>query len=445
MSYDVLAERVVSTCRAKPKAVNWYYRGGLTVNGKVVKFFKIPTISIHRDFVNNFSDIITLEVLVETRVVYDVLIPNAGNLKGWLEWEQMGENSSEFVRGGMHDKRDYKAFILNLPTQGLGGSNGKTNTVQDPDLSITALTVQFINQTALDLKFYTWSGLLEMTNPMEALQMILNGAGSTLGTAGLQRAEWDVYDKRQILIPRGTLIKDMAQYIQKNYGIYNHGIGSYIFDFEGEPYWFIYPLFNNRRYQKEHFKMNIFVVPEKFDVVGIPRSYYINSGTLTLYTVNKTTLLQNKSAEQLNEGTGIQVVNTLENRGDNVTEIGKNKHYIDGASGVTSFNSIDRPDGYKNYIQVHSDNVNIANLRSSIAGNEGQYIDIEWSYANPWLLQPGLPVKIDYIDNGMKTLYGTLHEYVAVSVMQGKTPMELPYNCTVKMKIYVTEQPEGVV
>lgn len=440
-NHDVLAERVVKMCQTQPKAVNWFYRGGITVNGEHVGFYRIPTVTVHRDFVTNFSDIITLEVLVETRKVYDTLIPNASNLSGWLEWEQMGENSVEFVRGGLRDKREYKAIVMNLPTQGLGNGSNQGNVVQDPDLSVTALTVQFIDKTSLDLKFYTWSGLMEMTNPMNALQMILMGTGKDLGIDGVNSVDADVKDNRQILVPRGTTVKDMVQYFQKNYGIYNHGIGSYVFETEKGRYWFVYPLYNNNRYQKEYFKLNIFVVPKKFDPNGIPRTYYVQDGKITAYTINQATMVDNNASNQLNQGTGIQVVNTLENRGDNVKEVGPNKQYIDGSVGVTSFNMYDRPDGYKNYTQVHADNNNMASLRSSIAGNEGRYITLDWSFANPWLLQPGMPVKIDYIDGGLKTLYGTLHEYVAVSVIQGKTPMEVPYNCTVKMRVYVTEQP----
>lgn len=440
--YEAVAKKMVEQCQAKAKFVNYFYYGGLYINGVKIDFVNIPTVTIHKDFVNNFADTITIEAFIGTEDLYRKILPNIDNLKGYLTRKQMYENSTQFVRGGDVLHKTYKAFLYNPPTQGLGA--GTHNRIQDVEHSISKIVVQFVEDIAFDTLYYTWTGMLEMTKPYEALKMILDGTGSDLGTKGVNGPPADVNDEFQILIPRGTKVKDLAQYIQQQYGIFNHGIGAYIHEHDRQGHWwFVYPLFNNNRYNKEYYKLNIFVVPERFDPKSNPRTYFIDNGQLTFYTVAKSTMLENKPIDQLTRGTGIQVLNTIEGYGPNITEVSPNKQKMNGSEGLTSFNMIERKDGYKNYIQVHSDNNNMAALRSSIVGNSGQYVTITWEYANTELIQPGMPVKIHYLTgNELKTLYGTVHELHAIAVRSGNTPMELPYQCNITMRIYVTDDPK---
>lgn len=439
--YEVLAARTVKRCQGYAKTVNYFYYGGLIVNGTKVDFVSIPTVTIQKDFVSNYADTITVEAIISTEDLYKKILPNVDNLSGYITRKQMYENSSHFVRGGDVWHRTYKAFLYNPPTQGLGA--GDFNRVQDLEQSITKIVVQFVDEIAFNLLHYTWTGMLEMTQPYEALKLILDGVGSDVGIKGVHGPNADVNTPAQILIPRGTKVKDLAQYIQQQYGLFNHGIGLYVHEHDRQGYWwFVYPLFNNNRYNNEYYKLNIFVVPERYDPKGNPRTYYLDNGKLTFYTTAKSLMIENKPIDQLTRGTGIQVLNTIEGYGPNVEEIAPNKQKMHGSEGMTSFNMIERKDGYKNYIQVHSDNNNMAALRSSIVGNSGQYVTVVWEYANPELIQPGMPVKLNYLDGRvMKTLYGTVHELHAISVKSGNTHTPLPYQCNISIRIYVTEDP----
>lgn len=441
---EVVAKSIVRMCQAEPKEVNFWWTGGLVIpsTGEKIPFYDIATIDIHRDFMNNFTDIITVEALMETRSFYTMVLPNMGDLEGWLHKKQMAENSTLFVRGGYNKVYNYKAILQNPPKNGLAGGQNPTNQIDNPDLSVTAVRFQFIDKTAIDLKLASFSGLMEQTEATQGLQMLMDGTGEDYGIEGVHMTEADVQIPRQIIIPRGTLVKDLPQYIQQEYGIYNFGIGSYIFNNEHGKFWWIYPLFNNNRYQKEYYKLTIVVVSSKFDPAGIPRTYMCNDGNLTLYTTDEVEMMENKPADQLNQGTGIQFRNTMENRGPNVEEAGINKQLIDGSVGVSTYDVVDRKDKLKNYVQIYDDVNNTAKLISSVSGNQGTYVTVQWRFAHADLLQPGVPTKIVYLDGDQaKELYGTLHEYHAVSVKQGITRQEVPYNCTAKLRIYVTPSP----
>ena len=446
--YIHVAKRIVQECQQYPKSVHWFYSGGIIVNGSTVPFHDIITIDVHRDFINNFSDIVTVEVMIDTKLFHSVIVPNLENLKGWISRKQMAENSIMFLRGGVSDSKQFKAILHNPPKQGLGGHGTGLNKVTNPDQTVTYATFQFIDLTAIDLKLTTFQGMMELTEPMEALTMVLDSTGSDYDLRGVHRADWDVKNKRQIVIPRGTLVKDLAQYIQQEYGIYNHGIGAYLYrmPLDQQLFWFIYPLYNNNRYETEYYKLSISVVPGSLDPVGVPRTYMVDNGNVTIIIPDEAAMKENKTADQLNAGTGIAFVNPAENRAITTEEVGPNRMMKKGAQSTSTFNVVERKDGKQNIINVYKDTMNTAKLISSIAGNEGNYIVLDWKFANPELLQPGMPVKIQYFAESMKILYGTLHEYHAISVKTGKTGIrEVPYNCTLRMIIYVTSPPDVAV
>lgn len=440
---EVAARSVVRMCNAEPKAVHYHYTGGIIINGTKYPFFDIKSIDYHRDFIGAFADVITITVIMGTRDYFGAVLDNLENLEGWLAKKQIAENSILPVLGGDSSTSLYRVIAYNPPTKGVGANVGGVQEINDPDQSLTTATFQFIHKPAYDIRLSQFSGLMEMTEPAKALYMILQAQCEKYNDfTGVNPADWDVKVPRQIIIPRGTFIKDIAHYIQNEYGIYNHGIGCYIFEQVKQGFfWFVYPLFNNTRYDKEYFKATVFVVPKKYDIEDIPRTYVVDNGNLTFYTSSEASLLQNKTADQLNQGTGIQVLNPTENIGGTTKDMGPNKWYIDGQEALSTYNVIDRPDQVKNYIPIFDNTGNQAKLISSVAGNAGTYLTITWKHANPNLLQPGMPMRIHYLDGGVKILEGTLHEYHAVLVKRTNMAMiEQPYICNVVMKIFVTER-----
>ena len=444
--HETIAKSVVKRCQSEVKPVNWYYEAGVVVNDLPILFYRVTTIDIHRDFVHNFTDIITVTAVLEASTFHSHILRNLETLEGWITKRQMAENSPLFVKGGIRETRKYKVIVHNPPTPGLGTGSTGANNIINPNQSVITATFQFIDIDAMNIRLSTWQGLLEMSEPAQVLQMILSKVGKANNLGGVHcPRKWDVTNARQILIPRGTLVKDMPQYIQQEYGIFNHGIGNFIFyeRSEKDKFWFIYPLFDNTRYEREYYKLTVCIVPKQFEPKDIPRTYVTNDGELTIYTVAETVLPHNKPSDQINEGTGIQVRNTEENRSININEAGVNRYIIDGTPGMSTFNVVNRKDGLRNYVSVYEDITNTAKLVSSIVGNQGTYLQIEWRFANPELLQPGMPVKVAYLDNDqLKTLYGTLHEYRAMSVISSKTAAESPFNCTLIMIVYVTPAPD---
>lgn len=431
-----LAKSTIRQCQAEVKAVHYNYSGGFMIKGAKFPFIDIYYIDYHRDYVNNFTDVITIKAIMDTTSYYRDVLNNIDDLEVYIHRRQMAENSTLFLLGGRADSKTYKAIIPNPPVRGLGGNSGLDQAViENPEQSATTIEIQLVDKNAIDIKMAKWAGMLEQTKPSEALAMVLSGGLEDYGVEQVQIAEPDVTDSRQIIIPQGTNIKDCASYLQQNYGIYNFGIGSY----KSDKTWFIYPLYNGKRYDKEYYKMSITIVRKEDVQIEVPRTYVVNNGNLIWYCVSDLKVEKNASIDQLNAGTGFYVNSPENNRGPNLNALGPNKMEMDGSQGMNSFSVIDRKDGLNNNIRLPENTQNLAKHVSALYSNKGHYIELQWRYANYDLLYPGMPVKIVYTDNGIVEQYGTLHECHATINRVGEYVGEAPYECHVTMRIFVSD------
>lgn len=444
---EAMAKAVLDNVRVTPKAVHYTYTGWIIINNEREDFFRIKNITLHRDFVNNFANENTIEVVMDTEFFYGTVLSNLDNIEIYIKKKQMAENSPLFVLGGEEEIESYKGICLNPPKRGLGIGEDGTNKIYNPDQGYTLASFQLIEKATLELKTYKWMGMMHTTKPGEALAMILSGSSDGVSNGkdtiqGVHMSKPDNQDPYTILIPNGTYVIETAHLIQQQYGIYNFGIGSYLF----KKAWFVYPLFNNARFEKEHYKLAISIIDKRHDLARMPRTFRIDGGVITIVSTEGTGMTENRGENKINNGTGIQVIDRINNTSDNIKKTGPhdNQLVMDGSKAVNTFDVVKPVDGKSNVLTVTGEISNTHRLISSVAGNAGTYLDVKWEFSNPDLLLPGMPVKIQYIEDGMKTLYGTLHEVIsAISPASDTASDGLPYICNTMMRIYVTDKPEG--
>ena len=100
---------------------------------------------------------------------------------------------------------------------------------------------------------------------------------------------------------------------------------------------------------------------------------------------------------ELNNSTCVQYMNLKELVDKTRTDLAPNQVYKDGASALSSMDFVGRQDGIQNLKQVYRQTMNTASLASEVVGNQGNYVNLTWRYADPDLIKPGMPVKIRYI------------------------------------------------
>lgn len=442
--HDTVVKNFVTECMKKIRPVHWNYSLVINTEKGIVNIFRVTSIHKYGNFVTNYTDEITLECMCNTKDFFDKIVPSENDLQCTLIATQYSETGNFEIDNSTPKIRKYRGLLSNIPERGITESTGQGKEIPNPDLTYTTFTIQLIDADILKLKMATFACMFNKTNPFEALCMALDGVGSDYGIVGINRpVNPDVTSLRMMIVPRGTLIKDIAHYIQKTYGIYNHGIGLYVHMIDEEYYWCLYPIFNNKRYQKEKDKLTITVVDQNYNNMengNQKRTYFVDDKNVNVYVTAEVDIKKDRYNE-LNNSTGVQYMNLKELVDKTRTDIAPNQVYKDGASALSSMDFVGRQDGIQNLKQVYRQTMNTANLASEVVGNQGDYVNLTWRYADPDLIKPGMPVKIRYIGtDNIKTLYGTLHEYHAAYALPQASPLETAMVCNVMMNIYVTDE-----
>lgn len=439
--HNAFAKGVIAACQAKVRPVHWQHTLMFDVNGRTGKMFRISNLHVYANFVANFTNEIVIEGYMDPRFYYENMVKHPDKIQCTLISKQYDESGRYFITSGKTLTNRYKGLLLDTPVPGLGNPNDQQKEVVNPDQSIVFVRLQLIDEKIYELRNASFSCMFNATVPFEALCMALDGVGSDYKVAGVNRpTEPNVTDKRMIVIPRGTRVKDIAHYVQKNYGIYNHGIGCYVHPWEDKNFWFVYPLFNSQRYQKEYYKLTVNVIDENYNHYekgNAKRTYYVNQGETIMYIQSNTKTSKDRY-EELNRETGVQFLNN-DNLVDKTREdVSTNKVYKDGKTGVSSMEISKREDGIQNLKPVYEDTTNTANLYSQVIGNSGNYMQLEWRYGDISRLQPGMPIKVQYVGaNGIETKYGTLHEYHAISGISQTSAVETAMDCHIMLNVYL--------
>lgn len=109
-----------------------------------------------------------------------------------------------------------------------------------------------------------------------------------------------------LLLPTNLFVEDLPGWLQeKAKGIYNTGIGSFFQRFEDKPTWFIYPLYNDTRFDKPGKKLVVYDVPQD-KMSGMDTTFRKEGDILYIATTGNTGSLKTAFNRELNQGVGFR-------------------------------------------------------------------------------------------------------------------------------------------
>lgn len=227
-------------------------------------------------------------------------------------------------------------------------------------------------------------------------------------------------EREHYLIPHGTKILDVPNYIQnKCGGVYGSGINTYFQDNQI----YIYPIANLKRFDDEEQTLTVIKVPEN-RYTDIERTYMLDGKRLTVLATSESKFADMNRAVLLREGNGVRFADARKFM-NKLTETKDNKSVIK------------RKDVNHEYLSVPMENQNSVEMSgtrihsnpfkeySKQAKKDGGLFTFVWQNANINLLYPGMPVKVLYSDQeDIKELQGVLLKVHGViqSTIQGMAP-----------------------
>lgn len=294
----------------------------------------------------------------------------------------------------------YKAFLLNRQTDTIASKNS--------NMDMLEIRFQLINMLYGVLRLKTINGIPTNSSLDSVIRHFMDKELANVNIDGRQVKplvdltklnNTRVYDN--IILKDRIKLLDLPMFLQKEYGLYSGGLGTYIYkDTNGQDIIAVYPIYNASLQDEKKMKMIL---------------YLPNSSDADADVLNKTAIIYNNE---------LQIIATT-----NITykDMGETKHYDEGASfkTINSNQVMDRVYTKSNGV-VTADKTkmidsqalketkdtltmpsfdgttdNLYVVRSKYIFNNSKLLQTQWNYSRPDYLIPGMNVEVVHYTNGV--------------------------------------------
>ena len=398
-----ITEELIKISHSRQGLIKYAYSALIHIVEKDLAYqpIKVLGIDIERDYEHNLADVINCELAVSPGTWSDYIMPFVENLEISIIAEPVNFRAPITVSR-------YKAYcktLINFRKTDSRLQNVNTETIDRMDIvRVEFQLVPLLMEKLLPLQIGT---NVVNSNVTDALTSLLMGEASKL--QGLDNADMlkgvdmvkadneTVYDN--IPIPHGIKLLDLPLYLQKNlYGVYKQGMGHYI----QTGMWYIYPKSRTKRNDDKTRFINIFISPKDF--LKYTENTWTKEGN-DLYII---AALEgdskdiSTSANTLNKGNGIRVLNPDLQTTDESVKVAGNKAIISRANNVSEVILNESKNGVVNApFILNQKDTNIYEQVSQVEARDGKLIGLVWHNSNADLVKPGSVVRVHYTDSNV--------------------------------------------
>lgn len=411
-------------------------------NGKTIDPISSVAVNLWRRYKDSYGDEITVTAVVGLGDYAREIYPNRSNIEitlvklGGVE-ASVGVNANKSVRATR-----YHAVLLTLDQSPTIAQGAESNSQDSLNLGqLMDVNFQLIEKPLVKLGFSQTGGTYRDITIGDALKSNVSqnieklGAGSSEKILGMEVVPADNLDKKaQVQITDGTRMVDVPDYLQKKYGLYNSGLGSYVQD----RIWHIFPLYNTMQFKSRTRTATLVVMPKR-KFTGIERTYLVEDLSTSILVTGNTSFTDDAGTRMINTGNGVRYVdaNTL----TEAVKAKSNSATLRRSDAVKEFVGAESSTG-TNHIAVSKSRIvsNPFHEFSHIAAKNGGLFTCNWQNSDINLLQPGMAMKILYMDKDqVKTIYGVLLQAEQYSVKDVAFTSE-SFNTQAILRIFVNAQ-----
>lgn len=345
------------------------------------------------DMINARSEKIGIKLKLQPSVYFDEIIPYRDNL-------------TIQVIADTEQQRIVREFVIiptndrDLRTEGQVSNVG--NMKGFDNVSLAEYEFQLMDKGFSKLRNIQISENFLMNNPGNVLKLVMDYYSKKVDMKdcppykGLYIHEPfdNINNYNQILIPEGTRLIDVPKYLQtqNEYGIYSKGLGA----FYKQNYWWVYPLYNTTLCETHHRPVDIIKVPQD-KIPTLDYTFYRSDVSMTIIATGQSSHDDNADIRKQNTGVGKRVVLGTAVSGETGTHYEKGRAVITRADALQEFKLSSRGDGNE-YIPIDPNPTgNLCAALSQNSINEGEIVQIEWHNGDVGYLEPGHPVRYQYI------------------------------------------------
>lgn len=427
---------IKSIINSGKKPIKFEYRGMLHNVKEDIPILKITSIDIVKDYVTNISDLIQIEFKMALGDYMTRLYPYRNNLELTIKTIELKEVSSDRETNTTIGTERFKAVFLpdENPVANLSEAESFDSESANK-LTIIDVKLQLLNRSLEPIRIKTVSGPFREVTQKKLIYNLLGGESSKVLVDGKPAIDGiDIVDpdntdiRKHAIIPDGTVISSLPSFLQEKMGgVYNSGIGTYLQRYNNKQIWFVYPLFNYTRFDKDVPKVIFYAVPE-YRFAALDRTYKEDGKTIRIVVTSNRQYKDSADVQFMNKGVGFRMAdaNAFMKKPVVMTEEGPKglRTNLNHEVSITT-----REDGL-NYAPVSSSKISSNPYKeySKVAlMNLGQ-IDLVWENSNHELIYPGMPCKYVFLSKDKTIeLRGTILYMHTLITLQSKTLNEVVY------------------
>lgn len=411
------------------KPVRFEYRGMLHTEKEDIAVLKVMAFDVLRDYANNIGDHLQIEFKMPLGEYVARLYPFRTNLEFTIKRIDLQEQTTSRQKNTIITTERYKAVFLPSDNPVVAGTELELNDTESLNkVDIVNVKLQLLNRSLEPLRVKTVSGVYRKTTHKKLIHSVLGGESNKVlvdgksSIDGIDIVEPDNTEQHEhIVLPDGMHITSIPTFLQeKMKGVYNAGIGTYLQQYNNQKLWFVYPVFNTKRFDTATEKAIIYAVPQG-KMPGIDRSYRKDAGVLYIVATAAKKYQDSADTDFMNKGSGFRMADarSFMKKPVVLTEDGP---VAERARLNHETVSESRKDGL-NYAPVSSDGVsgNPYVEYSKVLSRAVARVDFVWENSDYELLYPGMPCKYVFMDkNKPVELKGIIVFVHALVSLQGQ-------------------------
>lgn len=412
------------------KPVRFKYLGTIHSEKEDCPIYKISNIDNIRDYANNIGEVIHITFIIGMGDYMSRIYPFKDNLEFTIKRIEQEESSTDPRKNAPILVERYKAIFLTEENPILRNSDldlYDTETLNKTQLIDVHL--QLLPRSLEPLRLKTLGGIFRNCTQKrlihnlvggESIKVLVDGKPAIDGIDIVEPDNTDIV--AHAVIPHGMHMTSIPTYLQERInGVYNAGIGTFLQTFNGKKIWFIYPVFDHRRFDKTSQRVIIYGVPQE-KLQGIDRTYRKDGNIMHIVATAGKKYQDHTDIDSVNLGSGFKMpdARSMMKKPVELT--------VDGPKGNRARLNhevvmTERNDGI-NYapMSTQGPSGNPFLEYSKIISRHSGRIDLVWENSDPEIIYPGMPCKYTFLENDVVVeLKGTIVFIQTLSSLQGST------------------------
>lgn len=431
----------------KQASVMYDCRGMLHTEFEDLEIIKVIAVDTVRDYTKSIGDYIHVECTIALGDYVTKVYPQRHNLEYSLKIITLDATSGKDPLTDTVISR-YKAIFLtdqNPPVSASELQRFSQESLNKADF--VTLKLQLMDRSLEPLRIKSVSGVYRHTTQKTLLHTLLAGESNKIlvdgrpSIDGIDIAEPDnTKINKHVMVKDGTLITELPSYIhEKMGGLYTSGVGNYLQVYNGKKLWFVYPLFDPRRFNQFVSRCIFYSVPEQ-RFPELDRTYQVDGSVLKIISNSTKRYKDSAETELMNKGSGFRMTDA-------------NAFMKKPAKLDNGVNASRAQLNHEVIASARADGLNYAPVSNTISSNpfleyakvimrDVGRIDITWQYANSNLLYPGMPCKYCYLEDGqIRELIGQVAHVHSFLSLQGQGLQAKTYMNQCVVTLLVTKAP----